>query len=211
VAGLITSAVSLFALTYALIEGNSAGWTSAQIIAALALAAAAAAIFITIEARTAEPMVDLTMFRSRQFSGGTGTQMIWAFGVFGSYFFTAIYLQAILGFSPTKAGLVFVPLAIAVAVFAGASAPVEKLIGGHRTVALGLAMMLAGAVLILPYNEHGSYSSLLPIVLLLGAGLGLLNVPQTSLVLAATRKRAPGSPRRCSTTPVRWPDCSASP
>src|SRR5450755_1342776 len=96
VTGLITSAVSLFALTYALIEGNDKGWTSSPIIAAFALAAAAAAIFIVIEARTAEPMVDLKMFRSRQFSGGTGTQMIWAFGMLGLYFFTAIWLQEVI-------------------------------------------------------------------------------------------------------------------
>ena len=192
VAGLITSAVSLFALTYALIEGSSAGWTSAQIIAAFAIAAAAAAIFITVQARTAEPMVDLAMFRIRQFSGGTGTQMIWAFGALGIYFFTSIYLQDILGFSPTKAGLLFVPMAIALAVFAGASGPAEKLIGGHRTVALGLAMMLAGTVLILTHSVHASFSSLLPIVLLLGAGLGLLNVPLTSLVLAATPQARAG-------------------
>ena len=115
--------------------------------------------------------------------------MIWAFGI---YFFTAIYLQAILGFSPTKAGLLFVPMAIAVAVFAGASAPAGKLIGGHRTVALRLAMMLAGAVLILPYGEHASFSSLLPIIALLGADISLLNIPQTSLVLAATPQARAG-------------------
>lgn len=84
VAGLITSAVSLFALTYALIEGNDKGWTSSTIIAAFAVAVAAGAIFIVLEARTAEPMVDLKMFRIRQFSGGTGIQMIWAFGLLGS-------------------------------------------------------------------------------------------------------------------------------
>ncbi len=58
-------------------------------------------------------MVALSMFRSRVFSGGTVTMMLWAFGVFGIYFFTAIYLQNVLGFSPTKAGLAFVPMALA--------------------------------------------------------------------------------------------------
>ena len=69
--GLVTSALSLFALTYALIEGNANGWTSPLILGAFALAAVAAAAFLAIEARTANPMVELGMFRRREFSGGT--------------------------------------------------------------------------------------------------------------------------------------------
>jgi EmrB/QacA subfamily drug resistance transporter len=192
VAGLIISAVSLFALTYALIEGVDSGWSSAQIIVALAIAAVAAVIFIVIEARTEEPMVDLKMFRIRQFSGGTGIQMIWASGMIGLYFFTAIWLQDVLGFSPTKAGLLFIPMALMLAMFAGASTPVERWIGGYRTVALGLAMMLAGAILLLLRGQHASFVSLLPVVLLLGGGVGLQNVPLTNVVLAATPEARAG-------------------
>ena len=116
--GLVTSAVSLFALTYALIEGNVRGWTSPVILGSFALAAVATAAFLAIESRSAAPMVDLTMFRRREFSGGIGTMMIWAFGILGIYFFTSLYLQEVLGFSPVKAGLAFVPMALCVAVFA---------------------------------------------------------------------------------------------
>ena len=101
--GLVTSAVTLFALTYALIEGSVRGWTSPVILGAFALAAVAVAAFLAIESRSATPMVDLTMFRSREFSGGIGTMMIWAFGILGIYFFTSLYLQQTLGFSPVKA------------------------------------------------------------------------------------------------------------
>jgi EmrB/QacA subfamily drug resistance transporter len=192
VPGLITSAVSLVALVYALIEGIDKGWTSPQIIGAFALAAVATAIFIVIESRTAEPMVDLKMFRIRQFSGGTGAQMIWAFGLLGLYFFTTIWLQDVLGFSPTKAGLLFVPMAVMLAAFAGTSTLVERLIGGYRTVALGLAIMMVGAILLLIYGQNASFVSLLPVVLLLGAGVGLSNVPLTNAVLAATPEARAG-------------------
>ena len=77
--GLATSALALFALTYALIEGNVSGWTAPRILGAFALAAASAGAFLAIESRSAHPMVDLKMFRSREFSGGSGTMMIWAF------------------------------------------------------------------------------------------------------------------------------------
>ena len=121
--GLAVSAVTLFSLTYALIEGHDRGWTSPLIAGAFALAMASLAVFVVIENRASHPMVALSMFRSRVFSGGTVTMMLWAFGVFGIYFFTAIYLQTILGFSPTRAGLAFVPMALAVALFSGLRRP----------------------------------------------------------------------------------------
>ena len=84
VPGLAASAVALFSLTYALIEGHDKGWTSATILGALALAVLAAGVFTLIESRTGHPMVELSLFRSRAFSGGTGTMMLWAFGISAS-------------------------------------------------------------------------------------------------------------------------------
>ena len=100
--GMATSSITLLTLTYALIEGHNKGWTSAIVLGSFALAAVAAAAFVAVESRTESPMVEMTLFRSRAFSGGTATMMLWAFGIFGIYFFTSIYLQDILGFSPTN-------------------------------------------------------------------------------------------------------------
>src|SRR5215469_4953738 len=111
VPGLVSSAIALFALVYALIEGHDKGWTSALIMSAFAVAAVAGAVFLVIESRSRYPMVATSLFRSRVFSGGTVVMMLWAFGILGIYFFTSIYLQTILGFSPTEAGLAFVPMA----------------------------------------------------------------------------------------------------
>ena len=184
--GLVTSAAALFALTYALIEGSVRGWTSPLILGAFALAAVAAAAFLAIESRIASPMVPLSMFRSREFSGGTATMMIWAFGVLGIYFFTSLYLQQTLGFSPVKAGLAFVPMALCVAVFAGLAPQVQARAGAHRTVAFGMLLMVVGLVLFARLGLHASYASLLPGFLLFGAGAGLMNVPLTNAVMAAT-------------------------
>jgi EmrB/QacA subfamily drug resistance transporter len=184
--GLVTSAVSLFALTYALIEGNVRGWTSPVILGAFALAAVAVAAFLAIESRSASPMVDLTMFRSREFSGGTGTMMIWAFGILGIYFFTSLYLQQTLGFSPVKAGLAFVPMALCVAVFATIAPRVQARAGAHRTVAFGMLLMVVGLVLFARLGLNVSYAALLPGFMLFGAGAGLMNVPLTNAVMQAT-------------------------
>src|SRR5271154_3939093 len=160
VPGLVTSALALFTLTYALIEGSVKGWTAPLILGSFALAALAVAAFLAIESRTANPMVDLTMFRSREVSGGTGTMMIWAFGILGIYFFTSLYLQQTLGFSPVKAGLAFVPMALCVAAFAIIAPWVQARAGAHRTVAFGMLLMVVGLVLFARLGLNVSYPAL---------------------------------------------------
>jgi EmrB/QacA subfamily drug resistance transporter len=181
--GLLTSSLGLFALTYALIEGHDDGWTSPLILVAFGFAAAAMAAFVWVESRASYPMVDLSLFRSRVFAGGTTVMMLWAFGILGIYFFTSIYLQTILGFSPTKAGLSFVPMALAMAAFASLAPLVAPRIGTHRTVALGTAVMAVGLYLVARLGGGATFAGLMPGFLLFGAGAGLMNVPLTNSVL----------------------------
>lgn len=183
VPGLVTSALALSALTYGLIEGQDRGWTSGIILGSFAVAAAALAAFLAIEARSEYPMVSLPIFRNRTFSGGTGTMMIWGFGILGIYFFTSLYLQTVLGFSPTKAGLTFVPMALCVAVFSAVAPRVVALIGGHRTIAFGMLIMVAGLVLFAGQGAGATLGSLMPGFILFGAGAGLMNVPLTNAVM----------------------------
>ena len=192
VPGLITSALALFALTYALIEGQDRGWTSAPITAAFAVAALALAAFLLIERSSTNPMVWLPIFRSREFSGGTVTMMIWGFGVLGIYFFTSLYLQGVLGFSPTKAGLAFVPMALCLAVFSAISPQVAARLGGHRTIALGLLVMVIGLILFARIGAGAGYGSLMPGFILFGTGAGLMNVPLTNAVMEAAHAEQAG-------------------
>ena len=184
--GLVTSALALFALTYALIEGHDRGWTSAPIMAAFAVAALATAAFLAVEARTEEPMVPLPVFRNPVFSGGTVTMMIWGFGILGIYFFTSLYLQGILGFSPTKAGLSFVPMALCIALAATIAPRVVPVLGSHRTVSLGMLLMVAGLVLFARLGAGAGFGSLMPGFALFGLGAGLMNVPLTNSTLEAS-------------------------
>ena len=135
--GLLTSTIALAALTYALIQGHTAGWTSPAILAAFAAAAAAGGAFAAAESRSAAPMIDPALFRRRVFTGGTATLVLWGFGVLGVYFFTPLYLQVVLGFSPTRAGLAFVPMALLMAASATAAPLVAGKAGTGRTVAAG--------------------------------------------------------------------------
>ncbi|WP_329095937.1 MFS transporter [Actinomadura citrea] len=183
--GLAASSAALFALTFALIEGESRGWTSAVILGTFGLAALAALAFLLVEARTAHPMIDLSLFRVRVFSGGLVAMGLWSFGTFGIYFFTALYLQNSLGFSPTEAGAAFVPMALCMAVMAGAlSARVAARFGAAATVATGLGLMAVAIGFISTVGAGDGYLDLLPWFLLYGIGGGLL-IPLTDMVLGA--------------------------
>jgi len=182
--GLISSSVSLFALTYALIEGESKGWTSAPILAAFGLAAAAALAFVVVELRSANPMMNLGFLRMPVFSGGLISMGLWAFGVFGIYFYTAIYLQNVLGFSPTGAGAAFVPMALVMAVTAILAPRLEARFGAGRTVAVGLLIMAVALGAIATFGEGTTYTDLLPWFLVYGLGGGLL-VPLNNVIIGA--------------------------
>jgi hypothetical protein len=91
----------------------------------------------------------------------------------------------VLGFSPTKAGLAFVPMALCMAVFAGVSVPVAARVGAHRTVAFGLVLNAIGLFLFWRLGRDATFASLMPGFLLFGAGSGLMNVPLTNAVLGS--------------------------
>jgi MFS family permease len=109
---------------------------------------------------------------------------LWAFGVFGIYFFTAIYLQNVLGFSPTTAGAGFVPMALVMATVAILAPRVEARIGAGPAVAVGLGLMAAAVLGLSTVGEGSGYVDLLPWFLLYGLGAGLL-IPLTNVILTA--------------------------
>ena len=115
----------------------------------------------------------------------TGKGLLFMICILGIYFFTSLYLQLTLGFSPVKAGLAFVPMALCVAVFAAIAPRVQAVAGAHRTVAFGMLLMVVGLVLFASLGLQASYASLLPGFMLFGAGAGLMNVPVTNAAMAA--------------------------
>ena len=109
---------------------------------------------------------------------------LWAFGVFGIYFFTAIYLQNVLGFTPTQAGSAFIPMALLMAGLATVSPGIATRFGTAQTVAVGLGLMSVSVIGLSFTGEHGTYGQILPWLIVYGSGAGLL-VPLTNAILGA--------------------------
>src|SRR6266511_2899522 len=180
--GMATSGIGLLALTYALIQGHQAGWTSPAITGSVALAGVAWAAFAAVESSSRAPMVDLALFRSPVFTGGTLAMVLWGLGVMGIYFFTSLYLQGVLGLSPTAAGAAFVPLALLMAVGAPLASALATRVGTNRTVASGFVLVAAGMLLVARLGERAGVADLLPGLLLVGLGSGL-TMPLTASIL----------------------------
>ncbi len=189
--GIVTSALALFALTYALIEGGSRGWTSPLILGSFALAAALGLLFIRLELRSDAPMVALSLFSERVFSGGLVALVMWGFGLFGIYFFTSLYLQSVLDFSATKAGTAFVPMALLMAVGAVISEQITHRLGVHRVVGAAMLLMAAGIASVSFLGQHASFADLMPSFAVIGIGGGL-TVPLTASVLEAMPRSEAG-------------------
>ncbi|HWX09398.1 MAG TPA: DHA2 family efflux MFS transporter permease subunit, partial [Gaiellaceae bacterium] len=129
--GLLTSGLSLFALSYALIEGNRHGWASGEILGLFAASAVLLAAFIALESRQRLPMLDLSLFKINSFVGANVVALLVSLGMFGVFFFISLYVQNILGYSPTKAGAVFLPMTLLIIFIAPISGKLSDRFGGR--------------------------------------------------------------------------------
>jgi EmrB/QacA subfamily drug resistance transporter len=183
--GLATSGLALFALTYGLIEGNRRGWTSVEIVGLFVAAAVLMAAFVLVEHRQRLPMLDLSLFKIGAFTGANIVALLVSLGMFGVFFYVSLYVQNVLGYSPTKAGAIFLPmtlLIILVAPFAGRSSDrvgPRWLMGGGMTL-LGISLLLYQRM-----GVHSDFWTLLPALLVGGVGMALTMSPMTSAAMGA--------------------------
>ena len=171
-------------LTYAIIQGPVSGWASPLVLGLFAVAATAAAAFIAVERRRAQPLLELRFFRSPPFTGAAVIAVLSFVVLAGFLFVITLYLQQARGESPLRAGLSLLPMTLAMA----AAAPVAGHLTGHRgpraPLVLSGALVAAGCALLLGLSPATSYWWLAIAMAVLGAGLGLVNPPITGAGIA---------------------------
>jgi EmrB/QacA subfamily drug resistance transporter len=182
--GLATSAVGLFALTYALIEANTYGWSSARIVGAFALAAIALASFVVIEKRRRDPMLPLDLFRSGTYTGSNLTILLVALAMFGVFFFVSLYMQNILGYSAVQAGAAFLPMTILIILVAPIAGRMSDRVGSRGLMTVGMLLVATQLILFSRLSADASFWNLLPALLIGGVGMACTMTPSAA---AATR------------------------
>jgi EmrB/QacA subfamily drug resistance transporter len=185
VPGLATSALGLFALTYAFIEANSYGWSSARIIGAFIVAAASLVAFVLLERHQRAPMLDLSLFRNRTFGGANAAMLFVGLAMFGTFFYVSLYLQNVLKYSPVETGASFLPMTVLVILIAPRAGALTDRVGSRWLVGIGMTFL---AVMLLYYSQlgaHESFWALLPGLLLGGFGMGMTMTPVTAAAMSA--------------------------
>ncbi len=170
---LVTSALML--AVYAIVNGNQAGWLSGQTITLGLVTVVLLAAFAVVESRVSSPLVPLGLFRLRNLATANVVGVLWAGAMFAWFFLSALYLQLVLGYSPLRVGLVFLPANLIMAAFSlGLSAKIVTRFGIRAPLAIGLGLAAVGLALFARAPVHGSLvANVLPSMLLLGLGAGL--------------------------------------
>ncbi|MGW7447332.1 DHA2 family efflux MFS transporter permease subunit [Kitasatospora sp. NPDC054795] len=167
---LITAALMLG--IYTIVGTGEHGWTSARTLGLGALSLALLAGFLLRQARAAQPLLPLRMFRSRDVSGANAVQVLTISGMFGFQIMVALYLQQVLGYGAAATGLAMLPAAAAIgAVSLLLSARLSARFGERSVLLAGLAMLLAALGLLVRLPADADYVvHLLPTMLLIAGG-----------------------------------------
>jgi EmrB/QacA subfamily drug resistance transporter len=183
--GIAALSVALTALVLALVEGNSWGWGSPQIIALFALAAVSFVGFAVLEPRVREPMVDFTFFRSRTFLGANVVAFIVTFSMLATFFFIALYMQNILGYSAVEAGVRFLPSTLMIVLIAPLAGRLTDKVGARPLMVAGLSLATLSLFLQTRIDVDTGYGLLLPAFILLGIGMALVMSPMSTAAMNA--------------------------
>src|SRR6516164_330986 len=179
---LFMTAVGAFA--FAVIEGPRAGWLSGQILTLFVVAAAALAAFIFCERRSADPMMDLKLFRDRTYSLAIITIFAAMFAVYGMLLVITQYMQNVRGLSPTDAGLLLLPYSMSLMIVSLKVGKLVGVVGSRRLILLGLTSQIVAFGLLIA-GLHGSTVVVSAGLVFVGAGAGLCLTPITSLAMTA--------------------------
>jgi predicted MFS family arabinose efflux permease len=136
--------------------------------------------FVAIEARSKAPLVRLGIFRKRTLTGANVVMTLVAAGMFSMFFFVTLYVQEILGYSPLKAGVAFLPVTAGIVVGAGIAQQGIKRVGARIQSVIGISVAAAGMFVLTAMPAHGSYANdVLPGLIPIALGMGMTFVPIT--------------------------------
>ena len=184
--GVASSAIALSGLLLVLIEGNDYGWGSLRVLALAITAIGALAAFIAVERRASDPLLDLALLRQRRSAGPNAVILLATSVMCSLFFFLAIYLETVRGYSALRAGAELLPLTLAIVLVAPLAGAVSSRVGARAPVAVGMALLAAALLGLAGLRVDSGAWSLLPWLALAGVGIGLTTTPTTAAAMSAS-------------------------
>ncbi|WP_308313964.1 MFS transporter [Streptomyces sp. GbtcB7] len=180
VPGAITGTGGLIALVYGITRGGEHGWTDGVTLVSFAAAAVLLAAFLYLQARTADPMMPLRLFKDRTRSGSYATMLFIGAGMFATFYFLTLYMQLILGYSPVRTGFAYLPFSFGMAMAAGISSKLVSHLAPRLIAGPGLLVAAVGMLWFATLEPDSSYTAhLMPAMFVTALGLGMSFVPMT--------------------------------
>jgi EmrB/QacA subfamily drug resistance transporter len=192
--GAVTVTAGLALLVYTVVDAVNVGWGSTGTLLRLAGSAALLLAFVVIESRQRHPLMPFSIFRLRTLRGANIVGLLIGMSLFSMFFFISLYLQDVLGFSPIKTGISYLPLAVGIILAAGAASQLTTRIGFKPTLIAGL-LFIAGALLWfsrVPAPGGAFAADVLGPSLLAAIGLGLAFVSVTIAAVTGTKPHEAG-------------------
>jgi len=185
--------LGLLGIVLGVVRGNDHGWTSMTVLPPMVIGALLVAAFLVWETRAPEPMLPLRLFRSRGFTVTNVASLLMFFGMFGSIFLLAQFLQVVQGYSPLAAGIRTLPWTAMPVIVAPIAGSLSDRIGGRPLLVTGLALQAIGlGWLAAVASPTVAYAALVPAFVVSGVGMSLFFAPVANVVLGSVRREEEG-------------------
>ena len=193
VPGAVTGTAGMVCLVYAITRGGGDGWADALTIASFVAAAILMAVFLAIQARIGHPMMPLRLFKDRNRAGSYTTMLLIGSGMFATFYFLTLYLQQVLGYSPVKTGIAYLPFSFGMGVSAGFGSRLAGRLAPRVIAGPGLIITTAGMFWFSQISPTSSYAGqLMPAMFVTSVGLGLSFLPMTLGAVSGVTDRDAG-------------------
>jgi EmrB/QacA subfamily drug resistance transporter len=185
VVGVLLAGLGVLGVVYGIVRANDSGWSSAEVVGALAAGAVLLVVFVLWERRVPNPLLPLRLFRDRSFTVANIVGLTFSFGIFGSVFILIQYLQIVGGATPLEAGVMTMPWTLAPMVIAPLAGIIAPRVGTRLLIVTGLELQAVGvAWLAAVMSTTLDYGALVPAFVFAGVGMGLVFAPSSTAVLA---------------------------
>jgi EmrB/QacA subfamily drug resistance transporter len=186
ITGALAGVVFLAGVTFAFIEAPTRGWSSPSVVAMGVAGLAGLIFFLVWELRTANPMLPLQIFRTRQFAATNAVTFIVYAALSGATFLLPTELQVVSGYSPLASGLALLPLTFIMLALSARSGRLASQIGPRLQMSVGPIVVGAGFALLTLATDGSSYVTyVLPAVVVFGLGLAITVAPLTATAMSS--------------------------
>lgn len=186
VPGAIFATAGLVSLVYGITQANTQGWNGTTTLSFIGLGLLLLAIFLFIETRTSHPLLPLRILANRNRGGAYLASFFVGIGLFAMFLFLTYFFQAVLGYTPLQSGLLFLPFSAGVVVSAGLASQLLPRFGPRWVTATGFLLAIIGMALLTTMSPSTAYvSGILPSLIIISLGMGLIFVPLSAVSLFA--------------------------